>query len=117
MPQRRTGEPIRKLKMEGRDTASGGFKDARGIQGSTRLEELQAAAAERHGTTIDSLTEELEKARETAMDTGQVSAAVSAIMGKARLHGLIKPNNDATPLIPASAPPPVINVILSNDKP
>jgi phage terminase small subunit len=85
------------------------------VQG--RLEQLQAAAAERHGTTIDSLTAELEKARETAMDTGQVSAAVSAIMGKARLHGLIKPNNDATPLIPASAPAPVINVILSSDKP
>ena len=81
----------------------------------TRLEELQAAAAERHGTTIDSLTEELEKARETAMDTGQVSAAVAAIMGKARLHGLIKPN-DATPLVPTSAPAPIINVILSSDK-
>jgi phage terminase small subunit len=55
-----------------------------------RLEELQEQAAKRHGTTIDSLTEELEKARETAMDTGQVSAAVSAIMGKAKLHGLVK---------------------------
>ena len=103
--------------MEGRDTPSGGFKDARGRQGSCKVGRTTGRRAERHGTTIDSLTEELEKARETAMDTGQVSAAVSAIMGKARLHGLIKPNNDATPLIPASAPPPVINVILSNDKP
>ena len=56
---------------------------------SLRLEELQEQAAKRHGTTIDSLTAELEKARETAMDTGQVSAAVSAIMGKAKLHGLL----------------------------
>ena len=51
--------------------------------------ELQEQAAKRHGTTIDSLTAELEKARETEMDTGQVSAAVSAIMGKAKLHGLL----------------------------
>jgi hypothetical protein len=59
---------------------------------------------------------ELEAARDGAMGTGQFSAAVSATMGKARLHGLIKPN-DATPLVPASAPAPVINVILSSDKP
>jgi len=38
---------------------------------------------------VDSLTVELEKARESAMSTGQISAAVSAIMGKAKLHGLI----------------------------
>jgi hypothetical protein len=82
-----------------------------------RLEELQEQAAKRHGTTIDSLTSELEAARDGAMGTGQFSAAVSATMGKAKLHGLIKPNNDATPLMPASAPAPVINVILSSDKP
>jgi hypothetical protein len=81
-----------------------------------RLEELQEQAAKRHGTTIDSLTSELEAARDGAMGTGQFSAAVSATMGKARLHGLIKPN-DAPPLVPASAPAPVINVILSSDKP
>jgi phage terminase small subunit len=54
-----------------------------------RLEQLQADAAKRHGTTINSLTAELEEAREAAISTGQVSAAVSAIMGKAKLHGLI----------------------------
>jgi phage terminase small subunit len=55
-----------------------------------RLEELQADAAKRHGTTIDSLTSELEAARDGAMGTGQFSAAVSAIGLKAKLHGLIK---------------------------
>jgi phage terminase small subunit len=80
-----------------------------------RLETLQAEAAKRHGTTIDSLTSELEAARDGAMGTGQFSAAVSATMGKARLHGLMKPN-DATPLMPASAPAPIINVILSSDE-
>ena len=38
---------------------------------------------------MDNLTTELEAARESAMSTGQISAAVSAIMGKAKLHGLI----------------------------
>jgi phage terminase small subunit len=58
------------------------------VQG--RLEALQADAAKRHGTTIDSLTTELEAARDGAMSTGQFSAAVSAIGLKAKLHGLIK---------------------------
>jgi phage terminase small subunit len=53
------------------------------------IEQLQAAHAERHNITVDSLTVELEKARESARSTGQISAAVSAIMGKAKLHGLI----------------------------
>ena len=55
----------------------------------TRLEELQAEAAVRHNITVDTLTTELEEARESAMSTGQISAAVSAIMGKAKLHGLL----------------------------
>ena len=78
-----------------------------------RLEELQEQAAKRHGTTIDSLTEELEKARETAMDTGQVSAAVSAIMGKAKLHGLVK-DKVANEFAGADGQPvtPIINVSL-----
>ena len=40
---------------------------------SLRLEQLQAEAAKRHGTTIDSLTAELETARDGAMSTGQFS--------------------------------------------
>ena len=78
-----------------------------------RLEALQAEAAKRHGTTIDSLTKELEKARETAMDTGQVSAAVSAIMGKAKLHGLVKDKvaNEFTGA-EGQAVTPIINVSL-----
>lgn len=85
------------------------------VQG--RLEQLQAEARERHQVSIDSLTDELDADRLAARAAGQFSAAISAVGLKARLHGLIKPNNDATPLIPASAPPPVINVILSSDKP
>jgi phage terminase small subunit len=51
------------------------------------VERLQATHAKRHNITVDSLSAELEAARESAMTTGQISAAVSAIMGKAKLHG------------------------------
>ncbi len=54
-----------------------------------RIAELQATAAERALVTIQSITDELEEARALALKEGQSSAAVSASMGKAKLHGLI----------------------------
>lgn len=53
-----------------------------------RVRELQSAAAKRTEVTIASLTEELDEARAIALEKGQVSAAVSATLGKAKLHGL-----------------------------
>ena len=52
-------------------------------------ERMRAEHAKRHNITVDTLTAELEEARDTAMGIGQISAAVSAIMGKAKLHGLL----------------------------
>jgi 2',3'-cyclic-nucleotide 2'-phosphodiesterase (5'-nucleotidase family) len=55
-----------------------------------RVSELQEINRERLFITIGSLTSELEMARQLAMSEGKsASAAVSAIMGKAKLHGLI----------------------------
>jgi len=45
---------------------------------------------ERHNVTIDSLTKELEEAKTFAYREKQTSAAVSAIMGKAKIHGYDK---------------------------
>lgn len=56
---------------------------------SLRVAELQAMASERALVTVLSLTEELEEARALALQEGQPSAAVSASMGKAKLHGLL----------------------------
>lgn len=56
---------------------------------SQRVKELQAQAAERALVTVQSLTQELEEARALALQEGQPSAAVSASMGKAKLHGLL----------------------------
>lgn len=58
-------------------------------QVSMRIKELQEEHKQRHNVSIDSLTEELEQARGLALQTEQPSAAVSATMGKAKLHGLL----------------------------
>lgn len=55
-----------------------------------RLAELKEEDRKRNAVTIDSLTVQLEEAREKAMREGKgASAAVSACMGKAKLHGLL----------------------------
>lgn len=58
-------------------------------QVAMRIKELQEEHKQRHNVSIDSLTEELEQARGLALQTEQPSAAVSATMGKAKLHGLL----------------------------
>ena len=55
---------------------------------SARVEELQASHVQRHNVTVDSLTNELEDARLSAMDGSRESAAISATMGKAKIHGI-----------------------------
>ena len=55
-----------------------------------RVAELQERALNRHDITVDTLTDELEEARLLAHQGGQAGAAVSAILGKAKLHGLGK---------------------------
>ncbi len=55
---------------------------------TTTIRELQAAHRQRHDITVDGLTDELEEARFYAMVFGHIGAAVTATMGKAKLHGL-----------------------------
>jgi hypothetical protein len=54
-----------------------------------RVAEIQGRAAERAVVTIHSLTDELEEARAIAIAEKQSSAAVTATLGKAKLHGLL----------------------------
>lgn len=53
-----------------------------------RIAELQEEAARRTLVTIETLTAELENARASAMEQGRFSAAIAAVMGKAKLHRL-----------------------------
>jgi phage terminase small subunit len=55
---------------------------------SLRVAQLQERAVKRHDVTIDSLTQELDEDRELARRLGMPSSAISAVMGKAKLHGL-----------------------------
>ena len=56
---------------------------------AARIRALREMGQERHLVTVDSITRELEEARRLALDTDQVSAAVTASMGKAKLHGYL----------------------------
>ena len=56
---------------------------------TARVMELQQEARERTLVTVESLTRELNEDRELARSLEMPAAAVSAVMGKAKLHGLI----------------------------
>jgi hypothetical protein len=54
-----------------------------------RLTELQSAIAAENKVTVESLLNELEEARQKATSLDQLSAATAAIMGKAKISGLL----------------------------
>lgn len=57
---------------------------------SAHLEKLREPIKKRHAITVDSLLEELEEARQLAIQTAKAAAMATATMGKARLLGLDK---------------------------
>ena len=56
---------------------------------TARVAQLQAEHRAVHNVTIGGLTDNLESARKLAHEEGQPGAAVSAILGMAKLHGLL----------------------------
>jgi len=62
---------------------------------SLKVAELQMAAQERTLVTIESITRELEVARYLAETEKQSSAMTAAIMGKAKVNGLLIDKIDA----------------------
>lgn len=62
---------------------------------AARVMALEEEARERNAVTVDTLTAKLEEARAHAMkDDKGASAAVSAVMGVAKLHGLLIDRTD-----------------------
>jgi len=61
-----------------------------------RVLELQEALRERHFVSIDSITMELDEARDLAKEEKQPSAMTGAIMGKAKIHGLVTDKSEVT---------------------
>ena len=53
------------------------------------IENGREEARKRHEVTLESITQELDEARVLGIAEKQVSAAISASMGKAKLHGLV----------------------------
>ena len=56
---------------------------------SPYVKRQQAKAQVAHEVTLSSITQELEDARLLGMTEKQTAAAISASMGKAKLHGLV----------------------------
>jgi phage terminase small subunit len=63
---------------------------------AARVRELQAIHRKRHEVTVDSITAELDESRTLATSDKQHSAAITASLGKAKLHGLIVEKNEHT---------------------
>ena len=63
---------------------------------AVRVLELQEEHRQRHNVTIDTITKELNEAKDLAKKEAQAAAMTGAIMGKAKLHGLITDKKDVT---------------------
>jgi len=61
-----------------------------------RIDALRAELLERHRTSVDTITAELEEARRLAMAEKAAGPAVQASMGKAKLHGLLVEKKEVT---------------------
>ena len=72
-----------------------------------RIDQLRQVHAKRHNVTVDSLVAELEQIKQIALaaETPQTSAAVSAVMGKAKLTGLDKQVVEMTGVINVAISP------------
>ena len=89
-------QEIAKAKTATAAMAAAGYSDPRNSTRLTkndeirrRIDELKERGAARAEVSVASVLDELEEARQLALKRGQVSAAVQASMGKARILGLI----------------------------
>jgi len=71
------------------------------------VQKMQQDAIKRNEVTIDSVLLELEDARQTAKQSGNASAMVSATMGKAKLLGLVVDKSESNTKL---LTPPIFNV-------
>lgn len=63
---------------------------------SARLEQLQSLHRQRHMVTVDSITAELDELKRDAHAEKQFSPAITAVMGKAKIHGLLVDKSELT---------------------
>ena len=77
---------------------------------AARVFQLQEAARERTLVTVESLTKELEEARAMADGLKNPAAMTGAIMGKAKLNGLLIDKNDHSSKDGTMTPPKRVTV-------
>ena len=82
---------------------------------TARIMQLQEEHRERHKVTVDSITEELNESRTLATADKQHSAAITASMGKAKLHGLVVDRNEHTGKDGNPLAPPTLAVTVTPD--
>ena len=82
-----------------------------------RVQQLQERLQKRHDVTLDSLTRELDEDREGAREAGQYSAAISAVLGKAKLNGLIVDKSKSDITTDGKPIGPILNVTVGRAKP
>ena len=73
----------------------------------SEIEAMQEEAKNRNNITIDNVIAELEEARQTAKQSGNASAMVSATLGKAKVLGLVV---DKQEVKQQSLTPPIFNI-------
>ncbi len=78
---------------------------------TAKIDTLRSDLRARHDVTVDSLTRELDEDRALARETGKVSAAVAAVMGKAKLHGLLTDKHEHTGKDGAPLPPTILEIV------
>ena len=76
-------------KATGNSAEVNGARLLRNAQVRARIAELQNKAAERTIKTVADIVAQLDEDRDAARERGQISAAVSATMGQAKILGLI----------------------------
>jgi phage terminase small subunit len=81
-----------------------------------RVQQLMERIQKRHDVTLDSLTKELDEDREGAREAGQYSAAISAVLGKAKLHGLIVDKSKTDIMSDGKPIAPILNVTVGRAK-
>ena len=114
----RNHEPIsrRGYKARGNAAEVEASKMVRLPKVAARVAELQAKAAMRSEVTVDSLVADLDDMLQLATKIGQPSAGVSAVMGKAKLLGLVIDRAEVSAVVRKPSRTPTIDKSISMEE-
>ena len=88
----------------------------RKAQVATRVRELQARAARKVEKTVVDVIADLDRLRDQAFATGQISAGVAAVMGAAKILGMITDKSQLEQVQHKPSPIPTTRLELSEEE-